>query len=341
MIPFSSSSGMGRSLEPFIGVPARRIRESLQAAGVSDVQRDYPRRIRAELLEIKEQLDHCDPHGTDPLTNTLRMWHRQFESMLRHDDIVDVVSSFSDALESIFKNPLDPDAPFNPELYTLSPSPIVIFMIGKMRDLNSLLFSQKLANDVPFNALPSSFYRENTMQKIERQRRIFLLRSNRELQQTTSRHLRETVVGVFEGQNARLAAIQQNVQTVFDEAKRSIDETRANIARDSVVIQKEIDRLQIEVNELIRSNIELRSHIESNGRGLSQLERANAELKIAINQVHEEIKKQQKQWFGQALQVIGCIGLSFCATWALGYALNGATIGVTPNSVRVGVSITF
>lgn len=86
---------------------------------------------------------------TEPIAESIAVWYQQFHGSLRHHDIVQVVTRFVTSLEDLLADPVDHESPYPPGLFGAEPPRIVRFMIAKMIDRNSILFSERINAAAP------------------------------------------------------------------------------------------------------------------------------------------------------------------------------------------------
>jgi hypothetical protein len=296
--------------------------------------------VHAELAAVEQRLQECD----DPVSNTLKMWVFNFRSMLNQDNLENVVSEYVKLLEEIFSDPLDTERPFNPELFRAGAPPLTRFMIGTMRDRHSLFFSQRIEVAAPSDALPLSLYRvpERLIAGMLRIQAIQAHRHALEVQQMEGVHaLRERITRVDADQDAHFAAVAQTAQAGFQEVRENIDALQADIDNNRERLLAAAERLDQEVEQLRAETVLLRDQIEDVRGGISQVERASAQLQVSINEVREELKKQQSGWLGQLATVAAIVVVAVCAQWALAATLPGASASASTTGFKVGMTFTF
>lgn len=88
------------------------------------------------------------------------------------------------------------------------------------------------------------------------------------------------------------------------------------------------------MQNLEQGNQALRNQTQGVGRALSETEKREAKLQIAINEMDKAIKKRKSGFFKSLGVTVGLIGVSIFASWALTSVL--ASHGVS----SAGVSLT-
>jgi hypothetical protein len=268
-------------------------------SSLADVDFPLRRRIKAELLEIKAEL--VRNYIEAPIIGLLNEWLKNFRESLNHPDPALVIGRFLSRLESIFEDPLKPGR-FSPRLFGEEPIPAVRYLIAKMRNRDSLLYSSRLDGAVP-NYLTSRISNIQaaslqTPEPVDFQKLKERLIKKRQEQQEKFK--------AIEAKVQELGKIQQDIQATRDEIHH-FDKTVERLEKESMEHQVAVNRLDGDLGEVKGAAEDVR--------------RQNIELEIRCNKVDAAIKDQQGEW----LKSLGYVALSIVVSLAINEMLPGSS----------------
>lgn len=312
---------------------------------VEEIQ--LPRRllpeIRAELNEILNALNDADINL--PIAGVIARWYEEFESFLFSPPErirlhpMEVIRRFTGLLENILADPLNRDEPYPEELFGNSPSPMIQFIVGRMRDSNSLLYSERLAAIAPELPLPPERYDDfkdlALLQAMAKRIDAFFEGQvlEREAAMPNLQEVRNRVHRVEIEQQKQLNQIENIARERIAEAQAEIQGLREDLRAAAERRDNVIAELQQEAEGLRGEIIELNGQIERLQEEVQAIVRACHELDRSIKQVEADLKENQSNW----LSGLGKMAISIAVTWALQQILPGSGALLTKDGFMLGL----
>lgn len=268
--------------------------------GTAPIRGDHPnlRKIKAELIQIREELDRESLN--EPIVHCLLFWHQKFTEALQHPETDRVIFHFQQALERIFENPLKPDTPFSPRLFGIEPFPLVQFLIAKLRNPHSLLYSARIDAAAPRDNPEEIFARIHAIQRENLQRQ--------EMKMPDLQKFKQRLMDKREAQEKRMQEIRSKAEQLLllgQEIQRARDEIH--------LFKNTVERLEREVKEHRENISQLNVKIVAVKNATVSLEYQNAQLEVRLNRLEAEIKNEKSQW----IKSLGEFVVAVAALWAI------------------------
>lgn len=322
--------------------------------------------IQSELAEIRNQLESVRPH--DEFAEYIDIWHKGFILALRHPNPAQVIPAFVIDLEKIL---LETD--FQIGVFEKGLSIIAKFMIGKAIDPHSLLYSERVAHEVPpvstkkatsndvpdlvfeqmrrFNALKAQRIAEETdfvaenkvleerLNKLGDDFKEKFTRVTRDVKgklEQTSKNIEECKAGHEELKEKgdqlgndfsdRIDAVDRKIQERLKGLKGRINEVKIDDKEQREILRDKVKKLKKEVSDLEVEEKMLKNRISGVSKVLSEVERANIQLQIDINNVRTELAKKKEGFLEGLLKTAAIVVVSVVAKIIIEPYLPGASV---------------
>ncbi len=326
------------------------------------------RRVRAELTELKTIMR--ETHLQDEMTGTISIWAENFwEALLLNADDDEIFRGFSqlmqelltdpffgapldeeallgsdghtygkkshavweDRVEEMYKrrSPMDPD---DPTFLDLRPHPVARYMVCWLQRYNLLQVSEDI---------------ERAYNEIIPRQRLARIERLRESKAARDRQRNERIAQNERDLNAEIETILEPLIEVRDlirnnanELIERAEEIRENDSENIQVERDAIQRIDADITVIDLRNTQLIQRVNEVGELISETEKENAKLEIAINKTRKAIKKQRKGWVSGVLKTAVVVAACAAATWGVG-ALVGGGVAISPASggAKVAVAI--
>lgn len=261
--------------------------------------------IGAELAALHDQLQAA--RANDLRVRSIVAWHSSFSRALRHPNHQRVIKEYVEELVRLLRDPPGPygiEQPFPAELFGDRPMPIIRYIVEKMRDRRSLFYSEQFdqeavqvlaavrpvvveGRDVVQNG-PANGIDPNIPQELLEQLRLIEANMARQVQVEAQRMdgLR-ALQGRFQQREVALQAnIDRVAQQQLEEGQRIREEAeriRLLDLEQRAVMEGAANRLRQEAEDLRAEAVRLQRHLDVNGERIGELEKANIQLQIEIN----------------------------------------------------------
>ncbi|MBX9745152.1 MAG: hypothetical protein K2X08_08090 [Chlamydiales bacterium] len=274
---------------------------------------DVRRRIKPELLALGDELSRSHLKNNLHVQN-IGIWHDSFLKALSHPDPQWVIEKYIQELVRLLRDPAtDPQTPFPVEFFSNQQIPVIRYVTEKMRDRNSLFYSKQFDLEALEVLAPLHSEQENKNQ--EKLREMDgdipekLLAQLRQIEKNIAFH-----VHIESRESAKIQALSKRVQEEETKLLANIDRVARQQIDQRKSIEEGIERLQLRdleqraffkaAAERLRQNAEnlrvdtakLQSQLHQSSAQLSELERANIQLQIELNQARERIETNQSDW---------------------------------------------
>lgn len=160
---------------------------------------------------------------------------------------------------------------------------------------------------------------------VERRRRVQnLIQKGTQREHEKSLQTEALVQNLLNNQNEnsqeieeRLLPLQVRMQKNQEGILAKLESFQLQDQKQVEIIQKRIQQLKSEVEAIEHENGKLQDLISRVGTSITEAEKEDAQLQIAINETRQAIKNQQSGWAGALLATLGTIGACAFATWAV------------------------
>ena len=338
-------------------------------------------RIQSDLAEIRDELKAAHPH--DAFAEFIDIWHKGFSLALRHPNPAQVIPPFVIDLEKIL---LETD--FEIGVFEEGLSLLAKVVIGKAIDPDSLLYSERVANEIPpisskkapssdvpdhifeqmcrFNALKAQRIAEETdyiaenkileerLSKLEEDFKEKFTRVTRDVKEKlegTSKKIEECKAGHKELKEKgdrladdycdRIEALDQNIRKRLKDLKGRVKEIKIDDTEQRTILKEKVNQLKKEVSDLNAETNRLQDRISDTGKALSEVERANIQLQIDINNVRTELAKKKENYLNDILKTVAVVVVSIIAKIIIEPYLPGASVLLSKGTPCLGGTIYF
>lgn len=290
-----------------------------------------PARIRIieELQEILQRLGLPDSPSNDPCIQLITAWCLSYTRTLFYsgnNNYAAISQSYVVELERIFQSPTD--ATFPIELFGNRPLPLIRYLVARMRDPRSVIYSQRLdqqANQILAQQQQTQDRLRAQLRRIETQfaaNRAAEAQAGGDMQALRER-IRQRESAFQERADAadrRMRERSQQLRHEIEQAAQRDQEQRAIRLEAARKLRQEIEEVNIETRRL-------QHQLDGTRAEIREIDRANTQLQVEINQLRSEIADKKAGW----LEQLGCIALSIAVSWIL-----EKPVIITPHSVTVG-----
>jgi hypothetical protein len=295
---------------------------------------NYRVRIKNELFEIEKILEHCNKEEDIPAL--LIIWHKNISKLLRHHDLKEVVDCFALGLEEIFIDPLNTECPFDP-LYFTEEASDTIRSISIMRNPYSLFYSELLNSHAP---PPISITEDDGLDEEIREINAIaaeLLNIKREAM-LPEKEFKDRLWHEATELNRQVSESSQKAMSQFIQLGKEIKEFREEIKVDKEHYIEVAEKLHNEAVALRQQAEELKKKTENVNIAMSEVERSNAQLQIAINETAAAQKERKSSW----ILDVALIAVSVVVTWGISKLLvQGVASQFFKGGVGVAATITL
>lgn len=293
--------------------------------------------IDAELAALRTQLEAAP--ANDPLVRSIIDWHNGFWRAMRHPHPQQVIAKFIEELVRLLRDPAAPfgiDSPFPAELFGERPMPIIRYIVEKMRDRRSLFYSEQfdqeavrvLASVRPVMMEPRDVLQNSPAQDmqddIDPDIAPELLEQLRQIEANIAHQMQVEAEGMVElhALQARVhqrdADFQRKVDRVAQQHLEEGQRIRAEAERvrlldleQRAIIMEAANRLRLEAEALRAEAVRLQRHLDDNGQKINELEKANIQLQVEINNTRAQINDNKSSWMLDAICVVASIAISW------------------------------
>jgi hypothetical protein len=271
-------------------------------------------RIMGELASLQLEID--DAPQDDLLVQMIALWINNFSKSLRHPDPQAVINAYVPELVNILRPPL---GPFPVELFGEQPIPLIRCIVQKLRDSDSLLYSEAFHQEAQqiLAAIPPLDGRAALIKQLRKIEAIMGHQFQR--QAVAVNEVRQAVFGQVEQREAQLQErIDRLARCHFAEGQRIAGEIHNLGMQDQELRAKlmdEADRLKRKADELNAGADCLQAELDANRGKIGELERENRQLQIDIDRTRAQIESKKSGWLTQALCIAASVALSYiCKT---------------------------
>lgn len=284
------------------------------APGISRV------RIAAELAELGDLLEHPDNPPNDPRIQGIAAWRTSFLLALRHPDPQAVINAFVPELVRFLRNPQDVEQEFPAELFGDRPIPIIQVIVQKLRNRNSLFYSELFDQEAVrvLAAIPA------VVQNVEANIPAALLEQLRQIEANSAQQVQQEVQGM-EGIQALRGRLQQrevNLQANIDRVARENMEAGQRIQDEAerlrlidldqrAIMLEAAERQRQEAENLRAENVRLQQNLVHAGSQLGELERATVQLQVEINRAKAEMADSKSNWLKDVVCIVASVVISY------------------------------
>jgi len=279
--------------------------------------------------------------ANDPRVQSITAWHCSFSRALRHPNPQQVITEYVQELVRLLRDPPGPDGvepPFPAELFGDRPMPIIRYIVEKMRDRRSLFYSEQFDQEavrVLAAVQPIVMEVRNVVQNgpaqdipndIDPNIPPELLEQLRQIEANIARRVqveaqRMDGLRALQGRvHQREVVLQANIDRVAQQHLEDGQQIREEAERirlldleQRAVMVGAANRLRQEAEDLRAEAARLQRHLDVNRERIGELERANIQLQIEINNTRSQIADKKSNWL---LDVV-CIVASVAISWAL------------------------
>jgi hypothetical protein len=300
--------------------------------------------IKFELEEVRYQLHKSRSMDEAPCVGSISRWRDVFfEAMTQRDpnnypNLKEVTSLFVDELISILRGPVGPETPFPVELFGDKPDPIVQFMVAKLRDPNSVFYSQPFDEEaIRILAQANIIAKDDQaipMGLIEQLRQREANKAKELEKETLSMSKIEELRAQVQRVSQRRVALEVNINRVgrenLEKRTRISEETKRlwqeGLEKNRIMIEK-ANALRNEAEEVKDRIPLLKEELKLTREEMEKLKQANVQLKSDINQLRNDIDDRKSSWVAE----VACIVASVVVSWIL-----KKPVIITPNGGSVG-----
>ncbi len=304
-----SSFGTGPALARMVGADQIRVR------------------INGTLAEIHRQIINPNTPTNDFRVQSIDAWHRGFTRALRHPEPQKVIDAFVPELVGLLRNPADVNGlepPFPPELFGPRAMPIIQYVVEKLRDPHSLLYSQEFDLEAVrvLAAQPTAL--QNEENEIDAGIPEELLAQLRQIEANNAQQEEVDAEGgqMVHALRGRIHQDEVSLQTDIDrvarhhfEACRDIQEETARLRLNDLNHRTQrLEAANLQRQEAVHfraENVRLQDRLDRADKSLGELGKANIQLQKEINTTRAEIAENKSNWLTTAACVVASVALSW------------------------------
>lgn len=225
-------------------------------------------------------------------------------------------------------------SPLNPldeRLFLTRPHPVVLHMMDWLEGYGEAHNSEELdrvyQEQIAGRALP-----EIPTRHTERRRRM---REEEAARQNAIQSQLEAVNRIFANAGAQIARdrdasnnqVNDRIEQVFNGINDRLDAHEDRQQAREQAIEERIDALDANSREIRRETNELQQTLAASDNRLTAVERANAQVKIAINNMIVAHNKKKKNKFKALLKTVAIVAICVVASWAIAEVMAAAAAG--------------
>lgn len=293
--------------------------------------------VKAELKELFNQLQR-DRYINEPdCVQCISAWHDSLWNVLhdrnsnRYPKLQEIIRLYVEELILILRGPDGAQATFPVELFGDKALPIVQFMVAKMRNPNSVFYSEPFdqeairilagvkIEDDDENIPPEILAQLN---QFEAERVKFLEKEMQSMEKL------QALKGRLE---QRKVSMQDNIAKVAADAsnrgkqlKENVKQSKENDLKQRAIYQEKAAKLRQEIVELNADTNRLQKQLEIAKMEANELEQGIKQLQVNINQLRAAANDTKANWLAQVV----CISASITISWIL-----KKPVLITPNGI--------